>query len=757
VKRLIQNQRGSISIYLIILIVPIFLFNAVFIDYARIKLAEKETESAAKAAIRSTFSAYDQELKQIGLWGLSMNHESATQIFEDVFAENLSGNHSSASFSFISPMSIEESTRFTPGYMLANHKIMNQQILEEMKYKAPIELALEITDKFTKNNVTDTLKAGSSFSKGVEKIESLIEKRDDELEEAWELTEDLYIEMEKNNKNYNEDIQDLSDLAKEIGITDIVEMKNIVDQLTSQIQTLNSQIKEMEDKLKLLNPLNSQDKVQIQRWKDTINAWKAQRDDKSTELSAREVNLNNLTIYMARIAIVKTKISLQQHKLEEFHRDIESSITKAKKLNQELRDEIKKEKDSMQSSQMDISEVYSNIPVVPDDFFDGYITSIGTIRSMFNRFGILFNESLFWTVQQTTTITDALDKCWEFTQDVYQKQKKEHDARIQRTEEIEQKKDDERNKIKDILNLAKKVTGDCISTKGQDKFKDEYGLLENPLFLYPQGYYQKYLTYNLKQAPSGSELSFELNEPDEVSTSSMDLMDVFTNTLGNVRNEIYLNEFALSRFTYRTLELDTKVKDHAKDNDEWYNLSSHSLKNQEVEYLIYGLSSCTANISAAYGEMFAFRMAIRTIEALLQGKNLMLSFGSPFLTLLAAAAQGAVLAYQDMNDLIAGKEVELMSKQLLNNITLNYKDYLRIFLLMHSKDMKLLARMQALIELNTKQDLTKVTAYAQGQASSSLRLWFLPAIVKGLEKVGLSSCKVIKNNCVITKIITWAY
>jgi hypothetical protein len=82
---------------------------------------------------------------------------------------------------------------------------------------------------------------------------------------------------------------------------------------------------------------------------------------------------------------------------------------------------------------------------------------------------------------------------------------------------------------------------------------------------------------------------------------------------------------------------------------------------------------------------------------------------------------------------------------------------LRIFLMMHSQDRKLLSRSQALIELNTNKDLNQTTTYIQGQATSNLKLWFLPSIANGLTGLGLLNCTVKGNYCEITKRTALSY
>jgi hypothetical protein len=111
----------------------------------------------------------------------------------------------------------------------------------------------------------------------------------------------------------------------------------------------------------------------------------------------------------------------------------------------------------------------------------------------------------------------------------------------------------------------------------------------------------------------------------------------------------------------------------------------------------------------------------------------------------------------DMNELVKGNQVELSSKLASAALTLTYKDYLRIFLLLHSNDTKLMARIQALIELNTGKDLQNQTTYVQGHATSTVGLWFIPGIMRLISGSDLLGCRVNMNRCEITRTSALSY
>jgi len=172
--------------------------------------------------------------------------------------------------------------------------------------------------------------------------------------------------------------------------------------------------------------------------------------------------------------------------------------------------------------------------------------------------------------------------------------------------------------------------------------------------------------------------------------------------------------------------------------------------------MIYGSNSCAGNYSKAYAEMFAIRLGIRTLEALMEPRNEVLNAGSPLLVLLAAVAEGVMAAQTDMVKLLDGQAVPLSDK-IGQTFTLHYKDYLRLFLLLHGRDKVMLSRMQALLQLNTGIDLRQKATYVQGSLTSTVRLWFLPGLMRAIRSVGVHDCIPAGNRCEIHKTAYMAY
>lgn len=756
----VRSERGAVSVYLIMIIVPIFLFQAVLIDFARVKLAEKETESAVKAAARSVMSSFDTDLQAMGLYGLGIPQEKSEEDFRTVFANNLSGQVSTGAFHYVDTKPTAPGGRVTPVYALASHVIFERQVLEDMKIKAPIEYTLEITDKFRKTGTKAPFQLGSQFSKETAELEKLIDQRENALDEAWQSTEELHGKTSLYHTYYQSRITELDNLAAQIGIHTVDEVRNEIVQVESQMKSVQASIREIDMSIAAISQAGSSNLAGLRSILESRQALGEQVQTLSQKLNDLQNLLQLIIKYVALLAATKLETQANAKEIGRLQQSIEPALRAAKQRNEEIRTKI--QGTSLSSSgngATSLNEVFQNVPVMGDVYFYRYQTTVAGISALFAAFQDAVDSVQLYTAENTTKTNLANDAYWSESNDFYGKQSMLERSRIDKNGSLTTNKNQQRNKIQAILDQAKQSIGGCGVVNGKNSDDLLYDRLQGSgaPFSSSKGYYQKYREANAQETTIGSEIAYDLEKSEPVSLKAMDMLEVFNNAAESMRNELYVNEFALTKFNFRTLGLEKDQSGNPMSSNERINPSNHALANQEVEYLLYGFSSCAANISSAYAEMFAFRMAIRTLDALLDPKKELLHIGSPLLVFLAAAAEGAHLAFQDMTKLVKGEAVELSEKITISALSLTYKDYLRIFMLMHSNNTKLMARMQALIELETGKDLMKAATYIQGNASSDVKLWFIPQIMKLLDGSGLLGCKVTGNRCQFTSTAAVAY
>ncbi|QGQ96671.1 hypothetical protein EHS13_18200 [Paenibacillus psychroresistens] len=653
-KRFFVSNKGSVSIYLIVIIVPIFIFHAVFIDYARVKLAERESEMAVKSGLRSVLAGFDLALQPYGIYALKDEPLQANQLFGEMIKQNLTPEYKGSYLQLLDERLKENNYSLKSVYSIANQTVFHQQVLEEMKYLAPLQYTLELVNKFKKTETTTQLSESKQFIENADVLEKLLEERNDKLDDAWSKASDFLNQTEAN-------IVELD--KKVINITN--DNKNEIKSSAEQLYTNLSD--DFKDSLAVLDEAEEENR-QLNNEKNRLTAASGTGD------SSNEI-FNQLLIYdINYFSLYRTELSKT---LAGYH----GLITKL---------------DNIPTSASNYSDVYKQDKAV----------LIQQIQSFRQKQGNIENQR-----QQTHTETKL-------------------------------KKSEQKNKLNQALSAAKNTNQSC-SIIGADPYKPQYQMLKGDSTIGSIGLYDKYQNYNVNSnLINPNEQVFELESDEVTRKSSMNWIDQFSSKAADFRDELYLNEYALNKFSYRTLKSDSPI-------------ANRSLKNQEVEYILYGLSSCSANYSAAYGEMFVMFLAIRTMEALLKPQNKLFSIGSPLLVFLAAAAEGALEALSDMNQLLKGESVAIIKKS--PNLTIDYKQLLRIFLLLHHNEGRMMSRMQALIELETAEPLEKKATYIQGSAVISLRLWFIPSLLKSLNVVGISDCKIIKNSCEIHKTAVIAY
>lgn len=203
--RFFQKTKGAISIFLVIILVPMLCVSSLFVDASRIKLGNAMAQSAGDLTLNTALTNYDTQLKE--LYGLLATAQNTDDLFlkleeyyraclvsaglddadADIYLAQLMGSLQSVSESQnVSDIMSMEVVDFTvekySNADLANAAILKKQIVDFMKYRAPINTGLSFVS---------SLKSFSTLSKQselVEKKQNYYEKQQDVLEAlnaAW--------------------------------------------------------------------------------------------------------------------------------------------------------------------------------------------------------------------------------------------------------------------------------------------------------------------------------------------------------------------------------------------------------------------------------------------------------------------------------------------------------------------------------------------------------------------------------------------
>lgn len=203
--RLFRRADGAISVFLAIILVPIMTISAIFVDASKVQLGRALAESAGDLALNTALTNYDTELKD--LYGLMATAQDTSDLFmklEDYYTtcitsagvseedsiyyvgqimSSLGMVSDSSDVSDIMNMEVVDFTvNKRDDASLANASIMKKQIVDFMKYRAPINTGLSFVSSLKSFS---TLKQQNKL---IEEKQDYYKKQQtvlEDLQEAW--------------------------------------------------------------------------------------------------------------------------------------------------------------------------------------------------------------------------------------------------------------------------------------------------------------------------------------------------------------------------------------------------------------------------------------------------------------------------------------------------------------------------------------------------------------------------------------------
>ncbi|BBH24774.1 hypothetical protein Back11_61190 [Paenibacillus baekrokdamisoli] len=723
--KLWSGQNGSVSVYLIVATAGILLLTTVLIDYARIAAFQKQIEIAAQSGIRSSLSAYEGGLyDQYALFGTGGSDRG------ELFKHSAANNLRSAKDKSFQLLQIDLLSSHVDSYeVLGTHSVFNRQVLEEMKYKAPIDFTMEVASRFAP--ISSAMKEASTAVDVLEKVRKLYDQRESQLQTVLDYQRDSAKAAEEveNSGNglagmistynsylawRNHDVS-LKEGEKALYINEIAAYERNVRtasaELSNKVESASSFHQKLDSKavaaLQDAEIYNADMRVIIQQMKQkqTGTGYDRVNNQQLDTGTTAAVSANDLT------QMDQTKQAVEQLLLSpEWFLD--------------YRKELAEQTAKFQTLQTEASSFQSSMLMALSNQ-----ASIQQLNEGSNRLRNVYNAYAYPYIQPAAIIKARANELSGRQSFDAERKKKEQEAKVKW------------GQVSSLLQSMKAVPQKEEHQKEFDEVKKRYETNLHFNQLLKEG--------ELTEEEGGStDSNGDINEEAEASMSKMGT--IFTgmaDMLEDIRDPLYMNEYIVHRFT--TFD-PSKFKAMMQGSDSSEFKDALSLHNQEVEYLLYGLHSPAANVSAAYGEIFAFRLAVRTMEGLVECRAL----GHPLLVLAASILYGLEKAMEDMLSL-AQKGSTPLSKYVRVDVT--YLDYLRIFLLLHGSSERRMARAIAVIEQNRGITLTQTSTGLSGELTASVNLWFLPGLMKSFTRFGILKGKVKGNRYETTKTIGWSY
>ena len=161
-----KGTKGAISVFLAIILVPCIVISSVFVDLSRVHLSKAMTSSAADLALNALLTNYDADLKEwYGMVASCQEIQKYYQVSSDYFLRTISSQGMSDQeiilLSDYGSSTFEKSTIYdllkvesksdasgmvshVEGTDLSNPSLLKDQIVEFMKYRAPIQIAEDL-------------------------------------------------------------------------------------------------------------------------------------------------------------------------------------------------------------------------------------------------------------------------------------------------------------------------------------------------------------------------------------------------------------------------------------------------------------------------------------------------------------------------------------------------------------------------------------------------------------------------------------
>ena len=213
--KLFQRKRGSITVFLSIVLVPILLFTSILVDSAAYALSKGMVESAGELAANGALANYDTVIKDVyGLFAMSQSADDPQQALKEnvqaYFQNSLKANGLIDAASWdsdtmqwinqvlddamgiddaaITPfvnVSLEDSSEFTylEDSSLANPDVLRSQIVEYAKYRAPVNAALSSLDTL---GAFKKVEGQSEVMKAKTAVDETLEDTNRELKKMYE-------------------------------------------------------------------------------------------------------------------------------------------------------------------------------------------------------------------------------------------------------------------------------------------------------------------------------------------------------------------------------------------------------------------------------------------------------------------------------------------------------------------------------------------------------------------------------------------
>ncbi|MFC5470343.1 hypothetical protein ACFPPD_16675 [Cohnella suwonensis] len=720
-----RNEEGAVTVYFVAATAAFVLLAGLLIDYARIAAFRKQAELSVKSGVRSALAAYDPLL--FDRYGMFVRGGEPA---DDLFRRTLEGNAAEEGKGALPYLDLKwGEAGVTESRPLSDHRVFRRQVLEEMKYKAPIDLSIEIAGRF--KGIAGAMKETAKTVDVLERMRKAYDRREKAFDDALEV-------LRKQGDEVAERAEGLEGRVAGIatGYDDYVS-KRKEDEARREALRLQEQ-EEQQKEESGESEEDEEDEKEGPRNEAAVAAFESEARELASSLIGESSGLRDGA--------------------ESSREEAYASLAKARQANEEMKaivaqaDSLPAEEKSDDTSVDDgtLKQIRQSAKdlVLDSGFFETFESEADGQRASGAALAAEMSSlsSLLAAVPGSTGLTTALGSGKERLQSAIAAYGRTYGPKgavwNERTAELEAHRSNDKERKEQEKQAEAQWAGaaNFIGTLAGVSGNEE----EKAQFAEADGLYRANLKWNEAEEDKASKkITRDPSEGrDEALRSSDGMFEALGGSLAGARDQLYFSEYAMARFSSYDPSL---VKELLEGGN-----PSLDLHLQEAEYILYGLPNPSGNIAAAYGEVFGLRLAIRTMEGLIECR----SFGHPLLVLAAALVYGIANATLDMGRLVASGKIQLSKYAKMDTY---YADYLRLFLLAHGGSSGAASRMISVMEHASGVDFSGAYTYTRGEATASFRLWFYPGILKKLGRQGEAGGTIKGNRYEATYVADSSY
>ncbi|WP_028612161.1 TadE/TadG family type IV pilus assembly protein [Paenibacillus harenae] len=739
-RRFWLRDDGAVTVFAVIVLSALLLFFSVLIDYARIAAFHKLSEDAVRSGVRSVLSAYDSVLyERYGLFGRGGTEGQG--IFEEVLKANADGEAGLSGEGIKLARMKLEAASLHPASFLGHHDVFKRQVLEEMKYKAPVDFTLELASKFAP--VAGPMKEASAAISLLENMRRLYEKREAHLAAALQLQ------------------QQAASVVGGSGIEALIPVQTAAIGpgnetallLASEYRTYAEQVIHDQSLPPEASP----------KYTEEIAAYEEKA--RSITLELRRISVDMLRLHAKRLGDALRELEAARLLNADMQRLAQQASQAAEGAGYDAVSKSKLPGDDQHqvpdgaASEIEQVKQTADELVLPESWFAEYkreLETQGTAAVALDTETGGFQSNISAAMAKPISSSDPqlLLEGVASLRLVYGDYEEKYIRPASILMNRKQQQDGGNIKAK-LKQQEERASSLWTQARGMLQGLTAVPQTEEHIELFKQvrKRFDDNLLFNQRSddaaSEGGAEQAEDAHEAAEQAAAMMGgLFTGMAGMLERTRDTVYFGEYAVHRYSSFAPQ---NLRALFAGGDPSELAHAVSLNNQEAEYVIYGFHDPIGNIAAAYGELFATRLAVRTMEGLIESRAL----GHPLLILSAAIIYGLE---KTMEDMLAFTERGTAPLSKYVKVELGYTDYLRLFMLIHGvDDARGLARMIAVIEQNSGAALSAVPSGVTGEAGVSIELWFVPGLMRVLGRVGLLEGKVVGNRYETTQTIGWSY